>query len=66
MYHLQHGHLITLRHQAVQAVQAVIQARHRQAILQTTGHHVKIVTDTRHGVLHIHRVGQAAGLTVVI
>ena len=65
MYHLQHGHLTTLRHQEVQAVQVAIQVMLLQAILQITGHHVRTVIDTQPGVLHIHRVEQGAGLQVV-
>ena len=65
MYHLQHGHLITLRHQEVQAVQVAIQVMLLQAILQITGQLVRTVTDTQHGHLHIHQEGQGAGLQAV-
>ena len=47
-------------------MQAATQAMHRQVIQQTTGHHVRTAIDTRHGLLLIHRVGQAAELQAVI
>ncbi len=47
-------------------MQAVTQAVHLQAILPMAGQPVRIVIDTQHGFLLIHRVGQGVGLQAVI